>query len=256
MKFKSKVIIAGVTAVLLLFFGILIYHAISSNNIASAKFPQGYTVITKDNAYDNEEFLEQLGFEPSAFITYLNKNDILYFAATIDNSRQFKLTCKTTRLTSEVVSLEEASKEGLATIGEQLINGNYEKIEYINSVPYYKMVTEVKGDGGSYISVQYITVRDGKYYQLTYYGTGDILSSDEKAEITGVMDTLKIPSGKTVFQRFRAMSTVTVVYVVIILVVIILGIIAIILLASSIIRDLNLKHKSKEKGYLKIKRRK
>lgn len=256
MKIKSKVIIAGVTAVLLLFFGILIYHAITSNNTAKVKFPEGYTVITEDNAFNNEEFLEQLGFEPSAFVTYINKNDIVVFAATIDNSRQFKLVSKTTKLTSEVVSLEQTSKEGLATIGEQLLGGNYEKIEYIKGIPYYKIVTEVKGEGGDFVSVQYVTVRGGKYYQLTYYGTGAILSGDEREEIAEVMNTLKIPSGKTIGERVRAMSTVTIVYIVIIFAVIILGTIAIIFLSISIIRDLKLKHKSKEKGYLKIKRRK
>ena len=256
MKIKSKVIIAGLIAILLLFFGTLIYHAVSSNNTPTVKYPEGYTLINEDNAFNNEEFLEQLGFEPSAFVTYLNKNDIVSFAATIDNSRQFKLVSKTTKLTSEVVSLEETSRQGLATIGKELLGDSYEQIEYINSIPYYKIVTEVKAEGGEYVSVQYVTIRGGKYYQLTYYGTGSILSGDEKAEIADVMKTLKIPSGKSIGERFRAMSTVTIVYIVIIAAVIILAVVAIIFLTLSITRDLKIKYRTKEKGYLKIKRRK
>ena len=255
MKIKSKVIIVGVVALLLLFFGILIYHSITTNNNASVKFPEEYTVITSDNAYNNEEFLEQLGFEPAAFTTYLNKNDIVYFAATIDNSRQFKVVSKQTQLSSEVVSLEETSEKGLETIGEQLLNNNYEEIEYIKNIPYFKISTEVNEETGSYVSVQYITIRGGKYYQITYYGTGSILSNDERLEIAEVMNNLKIPSGKSAYEKIKSMSTITIVYVIIISLVIIFGIIAIALLAVSIIKDLKIKYKTREDTF-KIKRRK
>ena len=113
--------------------------------------PQGYTVLTAKNANENTELLEPLGYNAEAFAAYLTKNNIALFA-----------------LSENGCQLSELSDEKLESIAGQLLKN--QKVDYTiwrGAGPDMICVNESQKDsGGEYQSVQYIMLRNKRFFAL------------------------------------------------------------------------------------------
>ncbi len=257
MKLKGKIIPALLLSVVLLFVGILIlYTAKKSGTEVSVKYPEGYTVITKENAHSQEEYIEKLGYGTSSFIKYLENKNIVSFAGNEDNSRQLRLITKSTEFTRQLGSIAGASDKELQLIAEQLLPNGYSYIYRLGGNVYYEIDRTVTEGDVSYCTIQFITVKNGKYYALIYYGSSKEISDAEKELAESTLKTLKIPEEGGVMAVASSGGVKRIVYIVIVSIVIFAGVILIILHGVSLIRDINNRKKRSDYSDLVIKRRK
>ena len=80
MKIKTKLIIAVIVAVFVGFVALVAVHIFGIDENPTIKYPKGFTVITTETAYDNEEFIEALGYSAESFCNHLGQNGIISFA--------------------------------------------------------------------------------------------------------------------------------------------------------------------------------
>lgn len=129
--------------------------------------PQGYTVLTAKNANKNTELLEPLGYNAEAFAAYLTKNNIALFALS-ETGCQLTLKSWETDFSRQTVDFSELSDEKLESIADQLLKG--QKVEYTiwrGAGPDMICVNESQKDsGGEYQSVQYIMLRNKRFFTL------------------------------------------------------------------------------------------
>ena len=146
--------------------------------------PEGYTVLTAKNAKSNTELLEPLGYDAEAFAAYLEKNNLALFALN-QNGCQLTLKSWETDFSRQTVDFSELSDEKLESIANQLLKN--EKNGYTllrGSGPDMICVNEQLSDsGGEYQSIQYITLRNKRFFALNLIFPGK--QSQSNADLAG-----------------------------------------------------------------------
>lgn len=256
MKIKGKIIPALILAAVLGFAGILIlYSTKNAPTDASISYPDGYTVITADDADNHEEFIELLGFGVNSFKKYLNDKHIVSFAANQNNSRQFRLVVRETDFTKQLVSIAGATNEDLAVIAKELLPGGYSYVYRVGGNVYYEIDSVAEGDNGEYCTLQFITVRNGKYYALIYNGSRANITTEERRLVEDTVNTLKIPDEGGVVAAASSVGVKRIFYLVIVSLVIIAGVVCIILNTYSLVKDIRNRKKRDDYSDIVIKRR-
>ena len=250
---RQRVLLALAAAVFALLIAVVfIYRQTGIKKNVKITYPDGYTVITPDNAASNEELANKLGYGAQSLEKYMNQRGIQSVAINGDNSRQMRLTCRQTDLSSELKDISSMPKRELETVAQKLIpNAPFETVT-AGGKTYLRTQTEEKNDGGSYCSLQYVTISGGKYYCFNYYGSSAKLSAEEEQLALNVLATLKTPSDKL----FKSGDTLRIVYITLITAVIITGLAAIILLCRSLARDFAARKAANDENDGHIKRRK
>ncbi len=253
---KKKLIPALILAAVLLFACVLvIYSARKQENGISIDYPKGYTVITADNAEDHEEYVENLGYGVSSFKKYLTAKNIISFAGNEDNSGQFRLISYSTEFTKQIRDISNATDKELEIIAKQLLPNGYGYIYRYSGSVYYGINRMVTDENISYGTIQFLTVKNGRYYSLNYYGYGAI-SDTEIKQAEKVLKSLKIPGEDGILEVAGSSNTKRMVYIVIISLVIIAGTICIVLYAISLVRDIRKNKRQSADVDMVIKRRK
>lgn len=257
MKLKGKIIPALILAVVLCFAGILIlYSAKSSDGEATVEYPEGYTVITAENAHNQEEYIEKLGYGVNSFKNYLESKNIVSFAGNENNSRQLRLVVKSTEFTQQLRSIAGATDEELQIIAKELLPEGYSYIYRLGGNVYYEIDRTVESEEGSYSTIQFITVKNGSYYALIYYGSSSGLTDEERKVAEDTLRSLKIPDEGGVMAVASSGGAKRIVYIVIVSLVILAGVVLIILHGVALIRDIKNRKKRSDYSDLFIKRRK
>lgn len=140
----------------------------------SFELPEEYTQLTVKNAEDYSDLLEPLGYDEAAFSSYLNKNGILIFALTEDGA-QLTLKSWETDFSKQAVDFDELSDEKLETVARQLLPQNTAEFTVIrgSGPDMICTVAERKDSGGSYTSVQYIFLRNKRFFALNFTFPGE-----------------------------------------------------------------------------------
>lgn len=256
MKIKTKLIIAVIVAVFVGFATLVAVHIFGIDESPTIKYPKDFTVITTETAYDNEEFIEALGYSVESFSNHLGQNGIISFAANKDNSSQFTLSERTTDLSTQLYDISDASDKEIESIAKSLIKEGFSGTWRIGGRTFLEVTTKVQNDENSYCSVQYITIVGGKYYSLNYYGSNPTLTEADKKVIEKTMSNLKIKDEGGIVGSLTSADTGRIFYIVLVALVGITGIVFVILLSASLVRDYIKKRRSEEDGLLRIKRRK
>ncbi len=257
MKLKGKIIPALILAAVLCFVGILIlYSTKTSGTEVSIQYPEGYTVITADNVESHEEYIEKLGFGTNSFAKYLESKHIVSFAGNENNSRQLRLVVKATEFTEQLGSIAGATDKELEVIAKELLPDGYSYIYRLGGNVYYELDRLVQDENGRHYAIQFITVKNGKYYALIYSGSSETISNEERELAESTLKTLKIPDEGGVMAAASSGGVKRIVYIVIVSLVIFAGVVCIILHGVALIRDIRNRKKRSDYSDLVIKRRK
>lgn len=124
-----------------------------------------------DGEFDN--IPEVLSMSAEDVKKYFDENSLLFLAVNSDNSSQIKLSCRKDGFSQKTKDFARLDDAALESIAKDMYGKGDCKIEESNKVKYISYLEKLKDSGGSYTSIQYITVKDGKLYQLSFYNSGD-----------------------------------------------------------------------------------
>ena len=255
MKFKGKIIPALILAAVLCFVGILILYSTKNTAEVTISYPEDYTVITPETVDSHEEYVERLGFGTNSFKKHLESKYIVSFAGNENNSRQFRLVVKETDFTEQLLGIAGATDKELQVIARELLPGGYDYIYRIGGNVFYEIDDVADSESGEYCTIQFITVKNGKYYALIYNGSQKTITDEEREIVEATLKTLKISDEGGVMAAASSVSTKRVIYLVIVSLVIIAGLGCIALNGYSLIRDIRNRKKRSDYSDIVIKRR-
>lgn len=255
MNIKGKIIPALILAAVLCFVGILILYSTKNTAEISITYPDGYTVITPETVGSNEEYIERLGFGANSFRKYLQSKYIVSFAGNENNSRQFRLVVRETEFTKQLLGIAGATDKELEVIGRELLPNGYDYIYRLGGNVFYEIDEIAENEDGKYCTLQFITVKNGKYYALIYNGSKATMTDEERELAEATLKTLKIPDEGGVMAAASSVSTKRVVYLIMVSLVIVAGLGCIALNAYVLIKDIRNRKNRDDYSDLVIKRR-
>lgn len=225
---------------------------LDSHNL-SLSLDEEYYMLTKENASKNKDIIEEFGYTVTSFKTYMEQNNILIMG--IDTKEKIQLTLKAweTAFSKDIVELSVLNETAISDIAKKLvtINGSSWRTVKINNMQMIEVRFAGSDEKGSFYSVQYITIRNGKIYSLGLNFSGE--ESDEKTSLA--WDTVKGLWIKDVATA-SPWSASTIFEFVIIWIIILAAAIAVVLIIISFVKD-RIKHNADmEKGNYTISRRK
>lgn len=217
-------------------------------------FPKSFTVIDEKNIADNTDFLKTLKFDAGKFKEYIVKNNIIVFAADPSVGCEVSVKCITTTFTENVGDLSLLNAESMASLADELlVNGTYQVSE-VNSIKYFVQNFTASDKGGSFSGIQYITLKNGSMYTLSFTFNGETLTDENFNIVSDIINNTKI---KTVSSGVTSKQVSDIVVIVILIVVIIALVVAAIYIIVTVVLDLSgKKNQSDVAPYVKIKRRK
>ena len=129
MKLKNKIIIVLIAALFVAFATLSAVHIFGTGEGASVKYPKGFTVIeTADDALENEEFIEAMGYSTDSFLSHKAESNIVSFAANKDNSSQFMLIERSTDFSEQIYDISESSDKDINNIAAVLVKSGWESL--------------------------------------------------------------------------------------------------------------------------------
>lgn len=222
----------------------------------SLVMPSEYVELTKTNAGEQEDLLDSLGYTEESFLTFLKKSGILVFAMADNNKKQIMVKSWQSDFSNDVEDLAQLDDNAVSAVAAQLITD--EKLNYkfvaANSMKLIEIRTSSKDSGGDFSSVQYLTIRNGRFYSLIFSFSEPVLSEQSVSSAWGVLAGYRIES-KLKTGSFWDFSSILIMILVCILV--LAALIVIGLIIFSFISDFRNRKKQVEDGSdISIKRRK
>ncbi len=178
-----------------------------------------FIALTEEGISKNPELVEWLGYTKSSMQKYFEDNDLVVFAANEDNSRQIQVKCSQTEFSKQLGDLallnEEDAQEMVGKILPVGPNDSYSLL-WIDDMLMYELLSVSNDSGGSFCSLQYVTIRDGKLYSIGFFENGTQLSDEFKSDIDSMVSTLSISTDKKVtVSRAENLTEVIIVWVLI-----------------------------------------
>ena len=202
--------------------------------------PNNYVLLNADTAKDNEDLIESLGYSVSSFKNYLkpadkNSPQTLFLGVMPNTKSQILVKSWSTEFSKKINDFSYLNDSSLFKTAKELITTNDAsfKIVSANGMKFVEIRTNAKDSGGDFCSVQYITVRNGKFYSLNFTFSGSINDQNVQSAWDALI-TLKIKSSldKSVWDA----GSITI--LVLLFAVIIIGIIVAGIIVYSIITDI------------------
>lgn len=164
-----------------------------SENALSITIPDDYVVLKKDNAKEKVDFIESLGYSVDSFKASLlptknNPTETLFLAVKQNKESQIALKTWATDFSKKVVDFSGLDDSSLFKTAEELISTEKtnKKIVLANGMKLVEVRSESKDSGGDFCSVQYLTVRSGRFYSLNFTFPGKI----DAQKVQSAWDTL------------------------------------------------------------------
>lgn len=220
------------------------------------QFPDEYTVITPGTLRKHSEFIEHLQHSVNSFRQHMQNSNMIVFAATRRNDRQFQIKTWQTDFSKEIVTLKNLDTDSaydaistlLTDMPEEALKGwNYIDV---NNQPFY----EIRVEAENFCFLQYVTIQNGSYYAVVYYNNlSNQLDSASVNEARAVVNTLTIEPDKPLFD---ILDGNTVIQIIITATIIIAAAAVVVLIIITFIKDLLKKSERDAVDNIKIKRRK
>ncbi len=191
MKYK----ILAVLTVLILIFS---FPVSAAQNEYTVDFDKSFTVGYTSG--DLSAIAQITDMDESALKDYCTENNIELVAVNGDNTVQMRLYVYSTELSKAAKDLSALSDSATEKLVETLGESGYttEKVGYNNFIKTEQLLSD---SGGTYLSSQYITVKNGKIFQFSIYSEGQ--TENEKAKkslenFTFKKETAKVDNSKKI----------------------------------------------------------
>ena len=220
----------------------------------SLDMPDDYLIITPDTAKDNAEAAKVLGFTEKTLKTHMQDNGMLFLALTGNNTKQIQLRellCSEDSFAAKIGDLSLLDNEDIRNSAAILLeNANLEgstKYQVVANSGGLKAI-KITSSGDTFMSEQYITVRNGKIYSLVGFDA----PGANTEYLADIFETLRIDKQRSGFTVAKGAQVVTTIIVVALVAV---AIIVIVRLIASFVTDF--KNRDNDvREFVKIKRRK
>lgn len=178
-----KRIIAFVFALFML---VLPVSAEQSDDSIILDYVEGLTLCTPDSIPSSDGMI--FGIKEEEFKKYLTENRILLYGFDNSNAFVFELTGEKTDFTESIGDFSNIKEADIKDFADTSLSSVY-SIENISGTVY--VVTDNVSDSGSeYITRQYITVKHGRLYIMTFTVPGSSVKKDVGERIDRIINGL------------------------------------------------------------------
>lgn len=178
-----KRIIAFVFALLLF---ALPVSAQQNNEGITLGYTEGLTLCTPESIPSTDGMI--FGMKEAEFKSYLTENSILLYGFDNNNSFVFELTGEKTAFTESVKDFADIKEEDVKDFADSTLNTLY-SIENISGTVYIVTDSAFSAENG-YITRQYITVKNGLLYVITFTVPGASVNKDVGTRIDKIIGSL------------------------------------------------------------------
>ena len=197
---------------------------------------ESYRVLTEKNIEKSEELVESLGHSIDSMKQYFKDNALIMFAVSEDGKRQLQVTCQETEFSQRMDDISLLGEdEALGFVSRFIKADNVSDIALITvgDMKLYEVASTNKDSGGSFCTVQYITVRGGKLYTIGFFEGSSAMSEEFKGFASDTIGTLSI--GKNGGAGFS--GTENIAEMIIVGLLIVLAAVVAIMVIVSLVRD-------------------
>lgn len=159
----------SVLPIILLLFFVFSFSAFAESfeiNVGS-----DYTAAYKDG--DKEKISALLGIKSEELEKVFEEQNIQYFAVSDDKQIQIRLSVFENDLSAAVIDISTLDEDNLEEFAKSVAAENGYGFEEVNSKIYITFKSEHNDSGGKYSVSHYLTVTNGKIYQLSFYNPSD-----------------------------------------------------------------------------------
>ncbi len=157
-----------------------------------------YSVLTEDNLSRQTEFIESLGHSEASVKQYFKENSLIMFAAS--ETRQVQVTCTETEFSKRLGDLALLEDNEALNIVNRFVKvqtvANLNLVS-LNGMKLYEVISLNSDKGGSFAGVQYITVKGGKLYSISFFENAERVTDDFKAHAFSAVKTMSIGAVKS-----------------------------------------------------------
>ncbi len=189
-KLQRLILIVAILAFFVINFAFTVFAAQSvavEDHEITFTLPEGYVLLNEETAEDEEEIIESLGYSVSSFKAKLKPSDdsgeeTFFFCFNPDGGTQISLKTWESEFSKKVEDFSMLSEEALITAARGLVR--VESAEYksvsANGMKFIEICTRSEDSGGKFCTVQYLTIRNNKFYALNFVFSGQL--NDAKIE--------------------------------------------------------------------------
>ncbi|MCQ2478045.1 MAG: hypothetical protein MJ091_02345 [Clostridia bacterium] len=133
-------------------------------------FPAGFTVAYSPDGM--KDAAKILGIDYKDAKDFFEKENLMFFA--LDKSGvQARLCSYESEFSKTAVDISSLKDTQILSIADKLTDAKNCETVKKNGVKYIVITETLKDSGGNYVSTQYITVKNSKIYQLSFYSQGE-----------------------------------------------------------------------------------
>lgn len=131
---------------------------------------------------DPSPMAKRLGMEKKELQDYMKDNGVLLIAVSKDRSKQVRIIEEKTEFSSLAEDISALDEEALNNLSQRLTSNQNSEFQYVtnNKRKYIKFSDVLSDSGGSYVMTQYITIKNGRFYKLCFYNSGEL--QDDEAD--------------------------------------------------------------------------
>lgn len=130
---------------------------------------------------DLNELSEIIGKSKDELKGYCESNGVLFIAVNADNTIQIRLSAFKSEFSVKAGDIHSLDSEGLSLFAETLSSDTDYTVFETQNTTFLKFTANLSDSGGDYTSTQYVTLSNGKVYQLSCYNSGNTESPDIKS---------------------------------------------------------------------------
>ncbi|MBQ8550540.1 MAG: hypothetical protein IKL44_04550 [Clostridia bacterium] len=159
--------------------------------------PEDYSVLTEEGISQETDLIEQLGHSVTSMRQYFKDNSLILFALSPDSTRQVQITCRETEFSKRLTDLALLDDDEVLNLVNHFVKVKTAAdltLVIQNDMKMYEVVSTDKDSGGSFTTVQYITVRGGKLYTVSFFESSATPTADFKEFANQTASTLIISS--------------------------------------------------------------
>lgn len=165
---------------------ILPVSAQQNDNSITLTYTEGLTLCTKDSIPSTNGMI--FGMEETKFKNYLTENGILLYGFDNNNAFVFELTGEKTDFTESIRDFANIGETDIKDFADRTLSSLY-SIESIAGNTYIVIDSAFSNDS-SYVTRQYITVKQGTLYIVTFTVPGSSVNKEVGKRINKIVNAI------------------------------------------------------------------
>lgn len=169
----------------------------------SLTLPENYLLLNADTAEDNVELIESLGYSLSSFKNYLKptangETQTLFLGVEPTSKAQVSVKSWSTDFSKKIGNFALLNDDSLSKTAKELVTakGASYKTVSANGMKLIEVRLNGTDSGGSFCSIQYITICNNAFYSLNFTFSGKV--DDTKVNLSwDTLSTFKIKTNIT-----------------------------------------------------------